>query len=310
MDKMRNATHAGSWYIENPTLLEKQFVGLSETSDSVIDGKRFIISPHAGYMYSGKIANQAFQRIDFSNKERVFVLGPSHHVFTRKCLVTQAEACETPFGNLTVDQEVCQDIMEQNDNCFNEMSLEADEQEHSIEMQFPLLAYHLRKQGCLDKVKIVPIMIGALSSEAIQTAANILCNYIVDENNAFIVSSDFCHWGRRFGYTMYLNEKNELEDAIIGFRRKGSIENPKIYESISTIDHMGMDIISMKSSHDFSEYIRLTHNTICGRYPIQLILKSMELAQVANQFEFIAYSQSNHAISVSDSSVSYAAAVA
>ncbi|EPY51551.1 hypothetical protein SPOG_02721 [Schizosaccharomyces cryophilus OY26] len=310
MDKMRNATHAGSWYIDNPTSLEKQLGGFTYASDPPIEGKRFIISPHAGYMYSGSTATQAFQRINFENRKRVFILGPSHHVFTRKCLVSQAEACITPFGNLTVDREVCQDIIEQNDNCFNEMSLTADEEEHSIEMQFPLLAYHLQKQGCLDRVKIVPIMVGALSSEAIQTAANILCNYIVDEKNVFIVSSDFCHWGRRFGYTMYLNETNDLEDAIISFRRRGSIENPKIYESISALDHMGMKIISTKSSREFGKYIRLTHNTICGRYPIQLILKSMELAQVSNQFEFIAYAQSNRARNVSDSSVSYAAAIA
>lgn len=190
------------------------------------------------------------------------------------------------------------------------MTLDVDESEHSLEMQFPLLAFHLLKQGCLGKVKIVPIMIGALTSTTMMAAAKFLSQYIKDESNSFVISSDFCHWGRRFGYTLYLNDTNQLEDAVLKYKRRGGPTSPKIYESISNLDHIGMKIIETKSSDDFSEYLKTTQNTICGRYPIELIMKSMECANFSERFKFISYAQSSHVELVTDSSVSYATATA
>jgi len=62
-----------------------------------------------------------------------------------------------------------------------------------------------------DKVKIVPILVGNLTKDKEQLYGKVLAKYMNDgEENLFVISSDFCHWGRSFDF-MYLVEKVDKE---------------------------------------------------------------------------------------------------
>ena len=100
-----------------------------------------------------------------------------------------------------------------------------DEEEHSLEMQYPFL-----RQAIAAGVKVVPIMVGFLTKEMDEEFASCLQQYFDSDDNLFIFSTDFCHWGKRFGYTYYKKEHGA------------------IHESIRKLDHEGMAKIEQQDA--------------------------------------------------------------
>ncbi|XP_071917620.1 uncharacterized protein [Coffea arabica] len=139
MERIRRASHAGSWYTDNPTQLAGELdgwlkaAGLTKSSDV-----RGVIAPHAGYSYSGRAAAFAFGNIDPEKISRVFLLGPSHHYYTPRCALSRATVYKTPVGDLPIDLEVIEELKATGK--FEMMDLRVDEAEHSMEMHLPYLA--------------------------------------------------------------------------------------------------------------------------------------------------------------------------
>lgn len=76
--------------------------------------------------------------------------------------------------------------------------------------------------------------------------------YMEDDDTVFVISSDFCHWGRAFRFQYY-----HPEDGAI-------------WESIEKLDKMGANYICNHDLDGFSKYIDTYHNTICGRNCIEV----------------------------------------
>lgn len=135
----RLATHAGSWYTEKSNELRNQLDGwLQLVGDATHTPARAIIAPHAGYRYSGSTAAFAFKQIDPDRVRKIFILGPSHHVYLDGCALSPATTYKTPLMDLTIDKEIYDELYKT--GLFEEMSLGTDEDEHSIEMQLPYIA--------------------------------------------------------------------------------------------------------------------------------------------------------------------------
>ncbi|KAK2979442.1 hypothetical protein RJ640_015071 [Escallonia rubra] len=159
MEKIRRASHAGSWYTDNPSKLAEELDGWLRASGlSKSPDVRGVIAPHAGYSYSGRAAAFAFGNIDPSNISRIFLLGPSHHYYTPKCALTRATVYRTPIGDLPVDLEVNEELKATGK--FELMDIQVDEAEHSMEMHLPYLAkvfhgfnymHHDKKHGAIHK---------------------------------------------------------------------------------------------------------------------------------------------------------------
>lgn len=62
------------------------------------------------YSYSGHVAAYAYRQIDPSMVRRVFLLGPSHHYYTKRCCLSTASVYETPLGSIAIDQAVVEDL--------------------------------------------------------------------------------------------------------------------------------------------------------------------------------------------------------
>lgn len=311
---VRPASHAGTWYTGSATKLTQQLDSYFKKAlpTQSIPGARVLIGPHAGYAYSGQRLAETFKSWDSSNCKRVFILGPSHQLYFKgKALLSSYSFYETPLGNIPVDVETVEDLVESNSR-FKYMSEDADEVEHSFEMHAPFIYYATKDlpQGVL---LIVPIMICGTDDTLIESIVNSLLPYIKDPQNTFVISSDFCHWGSRFDYTMYVPKSIKAgisSDELISLSRLSLVSNHRpIYESIEDLDKEAMRIASTGSYASWKEYIKSTGNTICGQKPIAIVLRLLEKYSETDKisnFKWLGYSQSSKATCYTDSSVSYA----
>lgn len=79
----------------------------------------------------------------FRASKKVFLIGPSHHVYLTKCALTQCSEYETPLGNLIIDKETTKELFDTGK--FAWMSQQTDEDEHSLEMHLPYIYKILSK---------------------------------------------------------------------------------------------------------------------------------------------------------------------
>ncbi|XP_053402086.1 protein MEMO1-like [Mercenaria mercenaria] len=290
--QVRRATHSGSWYTDNASELNSQLSGWLTKCERVDAPVRALIAPHAGYYYCGSCGAHAYKQMDPAKIKRVFILGPSHHVRVSGCALTATEKYRTPFYDLIVDAKINSEL--NGAGPFEVMSIDTDEDEHSIEMQLPYIAKAMESRK--GNFTVVPVLVGSLTPEKEQMYGMIFAKYLADPENFFVISSDFCHWGQRFNYTFYDKSQGD------------------IWKSIESLDKMGMDKIEKLDAKGFNEYLKQYQNTICGRYPIGVLLHTIEaMRKVSNgyklSFKFLQYSQSSKCSSMRDSSVSYAAGV-
>ncbi|CAH1724108.1 protein MEMO1 [Aphis gossypii] len=284
---VRRASHSGTWYNESAKELSNQLENWLGAAELTHGPARAIIAPHAGYQYCGACAAFAYRQISPFVVQRIFILGPSHNVRLSGCALSSAVKYRTPFYDLQIDNEVYEEL--ESTGHFERMSMKVDEDEHSIEMQLPYIAKVM--QDYKDKFTIVPVMVGSLSTEKESLYGHIFSQYLADPKNLFIISSDFCHWGQRFRYTFY--EKSWGE----------------IHQSITTLDHKGMDIIETLKPAAFVEYLKTFSNTICGRHPISVLLQAANHLRTQKlSLKFLKYAQSSKCYNLGDSSVSYASA--
>ncbi|KAI0598459.1 MEMO1 family [Biscogniauxia sp. FL1348] len=324
----REASHAYSWYEGDPDTLSKQLDGfLADVPNSInnsnvpITGAKIVIAPHAGYSYSGPCAAWAYKCLDLSKAKRIFVLGPSHTYYLRGCALTTFAKYETPFGELTVDADVIQKLRDTGK--FQDISRRNDVEEHSLEMHLPYLHKRIITASSpspqQQQPTIVPILVGDNSGPEEKEFGALLAPYLADPEAAAVVSSDFCHWGARFGYTAYApgGDTAGLQSLT---RRSATPSDPPVHESIRLVDQEAMDAVASGSHDAFVDNLRRTKNTVCGRHPIGVAMAALEvLARDAGadgngperfRFKFVQYQRSSLVEDYSDSSVSYASAYA
>lgn len=291
MKSYRRAYHCGSWYSKDKEKLAKSFQDLYDRSTSSPSNAKAAISPHAGYAYSLQTIIQVYGNVNFDNIKNVFILGPNHHIYNKGFLFPKVDRYETPFGFLEINKEIIADIMKNDpDDLYNYIDPLDDEEEHSIEMQLPVLKYLT-----MDNIRIIPIYVGCIGNniEAIKRFCEPLRKYFKDNSNLFIVSSDFCHYGIRFNFTKISKKYNDTH----------------IFKQIENMDIDGINIIGSHNAAAFIEYLTKTHNTICGSNPIKILLMLLQEYPGNICTRLVDYRQSSPVIHLTDSSVSYAGIV-
>ncbi|KAI0778140.1 MEMO1 family [Trametes elegans] len=319
----RQASHADSWYTGNAIRLDQELSrwlasvkpSSEDDYDPPVPGTKAVIAPHAGYSYSGPAAAWAYKSIDTTGIKRVFVLGPSHHVYLDGCALTRCAQYETPLGTLPIDVETIKGLKATGQ--FTEMDLQTDEDEHSIEMHLP----YVRKVFEGQDISIVPILVGAINYDKEISYGKLLAPHLAREDTFFVISSDFCHWGLRFQYTFYYPKPPPSSVPPVRLSRadasSASLKEHPIHASISALDHEAMELLTIppftasQAHHEFAQYLARTKNTICGRHPIGVLLgalAALEQQGKAPKLKWVRYEQSSPCVTVKDSSVSYASA--
>ena len=145
-----------------------------------------VIAPHAGYIYSGKVAGYAFKPLRGKNYQTVIVMGPSHHTSFRGVSVWKDGFFQTPLGNVPVDEEAASFILDNFPQAH--FYRQAFLKEHSVEVEIPFL------QKTLKDFKIVPVVFGYMSLEDIEEFARLLKELSQNRNILVVASSDLSHY--------------------------------------------------------------------------------------------------------------------
>lgn len=187
---VRPAAVAGQFYPADRQELEtnvKQYLSAT-TKAGILAPVRAVIVPHAGYVFSGQTAAEAFAQLDPKvHYEHLFLLGPSHHIGLAGASVATAwEGYQTPLGTVKVDTALCQRLVDENKVLTFEPR--AHDREHCLEVQLPFLQVQLG-----EVPPIVPVIIGTEEYYTLQDIAQALSPYFTPRN-LFIISSDFSHY--------------------------------------------------------------------------------------------------------------------
>ena len=184
----RKPVVAGMFYPASPDELTGQIdTFLQNAPPHPVDGDvAAIVSPHAGYIYSGQIAAHGYKAVEGQQFDLVVVLAPSHRIYFKGASIYTAGDYLTPLGTVRVDQEACQALLAQ-DPSFR-FYPEAHAQEHALEVQLPFL------QRALSTFKLLPVVMGTqdyTSCERLQTA---LLPILKGKKTLIVASSDLSHY--------------------------------------------------------------------------------------------------------------------
>jgi pyruvate formate lyase activating enzyme len=197
---IRSMSVGGTFYSLSCKDIQKQFLHF----DTLLENSNFnkklnfvpkaIISPHAGFVYSGFTASVAYSLIKQLKPKRVLVLGPSHKHNFQNASVGLFDKYETPCGNIKIDTLYAQKLIEKfdfinfNKNVHNE---------HSTETQAPFI------KNTFPYSSIVEIVYGQIEYEKL----SLLLNDAINDNETFvIISTDLSHF--------YTKEKAKKLDNI------------------------------------------------------------------------------------------------
>lgn len=184
----RQPVAAGRFYPGDKASLESQLSRLfAECRETPVDGVRAIVSPHAGYVFSGRIAAEAFSTVSpDAGYDNIFIIGSSHVMAFDGASVYPGGDYITPLGNAAVNTDIAGKLKSEN-QVFN-FPATAHRNEHSIEVQIPFIQYHFKK-----KIPIIPVIIGTNNLKTIRKIADALKPYFT-ARNLFVISSDFSHY--------------------------------------------------------------------------------------------------------------------
>jgi hypothetical protein len=187
-EDIRRPAVAGSFYPADPPTLSRQVREfLNRAPKEEIPGEIVgLVSPHAGYLYSGQVASQAFKLVEGRNFDAVVVVAPSHRVYFQGASVYDRGGFETPLGTVSVDKKLCRKIMAEDE--ILRFLPQGHFQEHSLEVQLPFL------QEALGKFSLVPIVIGDQSFATCQKAGLAIARGVKGKNVLLVASTDLSHF--------------------------------------------------------------------------------------------------------------------
>jgi len=228
----RQPVAAGTYYEANRDVLLKDISGhFAGCKKSPENWKiRAIISPHAGYIFSGTIAASALSAIPKDALiKNIFLIGSSHVMAFDGASVFNTGDFITPLGRAEVDSEIASKL--KNDNRVFNFPVTAHLQEHSLEVQIPLLQYYFEKTP-----KIVPVVIGTNNTKTIKSIAEALRPYFTPDN-IFLISSDFSHYP---SYKDAIDVDNKTAEGIVS-------GNPEVFLT-ALKENSGKDIDGLATS--------------------------------------------------------------
>jgi AmmeMemoRadiSam system protein B len=183
--RTRPAAVAGLFYSADPVRLQTEvleLLGGAAPASNVMP--KALIAPHAGYVYSGRVAGAAFAKLRARAQTitRVVLIGPAHYAHIGGIAVSSVDAFETSLGRVFVDTETCSQIGRFE---FVTQTDAPHEPEHALEVELPFL------QTVLSSFQLVPLVVGDVAP---QEVAHLLRQLWDGPETLIVVSSDLSHY--------------------------------------------------------------------------------------------------------------------
>ena len=190
--RVRKPAVAGTFYPADPKELAKMVDGfLAQAKVPAIKDLVAVVSPHAGYPYSGPVAAYSYALLKGRKIERVVVISPSHADSFGFSAVFDGTAYATPLGQVPVDQAFAAKLGAA--GALVKLSsrghaVSGGRPEHALEVQLPFL------QRALGQFQLVPVVMGDQSYEASRALGLALAALIQGAGTIIVASSDLSHF--------------------------------------------------------------------------------------------------------------------
>ncbi len=278
--KIRDPVYSGSFYENNLSKLNKQIencflheIGVGKLPLTNFAGKRKIrglISPHAGYLYSGPVASHGFYRLARDGKpDTIIILGPNHRGYGEEISIISSGKWSTPLGELEINEDLAKNIL--NHSKIIKEDNKAHQYEHSIEVQIPFIQYIFG-----NNINIVPISMARQDIETNIRVAGAISSSVKDKDIVIIASSDFTHY--------------------------------KSKEYAKNIDYQAIEAILKFNPQKLYDLIYDQQLTMCGPGPITTMLIVCK-ALGANKAELLKYATSGDITGMNEEVVGYASII-
>lgn len=189
VETFRRAAVAGQFYAGSREQLAEQVDELlAEAKSAPVKGLRGLVSPHAGYEFSGPIAAVSYKQLEGRGFRTVIVMAPSHYALFEGASIPEVDAYKTPLGLVPLSPRAKE--LAKLDPMLLCPANEVDRagsphgREHSLEVQLPFL------QRTLNEFTLVPIVFGQVEPKKVARALE----GVVDDKTLVVASSDFSHY--------------------------------------------------------------------------------------------------------------------
>ncbi len=244
--RIKESLLAGSWYPAGKTALAQTVDQLLHEAPKLeLADLAGLVAPHAGYRYSGRAAALAYRQLQGQGYRRAVIIAPSHFVGFSGAALPPIDLLRTPLGDVRVDTDATGELASRPGFRFDPAPFR---EEHSLEIQLPFL------QTVLPEATLVPVVAGRMRRDQIMAAADELAS-LADAETVFIASSDFVHYGRRFGFVPFPAHGPE-----------------QLRRALAKLDGGAIAAIVSGQLDRFLDYVSATGATICGRIPIGILM--------------------------------------
>lgn len=281
--KIRGAAVAGSFYPADAAALTAMMDSmLAKATVPALDGPIVaVVSPHAGYPYSGPVAAYTYAALKGHKWDRVVVIAPSHYEAFGFSSVYDGDGYETPLGTVMVDKEFATRLTKMSSSIrFSERghTPTANGGEHAVEVELPWL------QHVLGSFTLVPIVMGDQSYDASRDLGMALAKLIgkdggksaPGESTLIVASSDLSHY--------------------------------HTYNEAETIDHKTLKALESWDYYNMSRNFEQRVWEACGGAPIVAAMIAAE-RMGANEAKVLRYANSGDVTGDKTRVVGYGAAV-
>ena len=238
---VRRSVIAGSWYPGTEQALRRMVADyVARVDQPLVSGHLHgLISPHAGYVYSGQTAAYAYRQLQGRPVGTVVVLAPSHRTWFDTCAVSAEDTYETPLGRVPIDRDWVEALA-------GRMRLQPirGDAEHSLEIQLPFL------QIMLGSFKLVPILMSADDPELARQLAR-----------ALFETAGQTPGGRGDLLLVASSDMHHIPD----------------YDEVLRRDRPVVDAVAAYDLQALTPLLMDRHCSVCGRIPILTVLHACRL---------------------------------
>jgi AmmeMemoRadiSam system protein B len=225
--KIRRPTQAGAFYEGDAEALKSQIencflqeFGPKKRPEVNKNGPRTVVGlvcPHAGYMFSGSVAANAYYELASDGKpDTAVILGPNHTGYGSGLAVANEGFWRTPLGDVEVDGETASQIVQKTH--IVDVDELAHRFEHSVEVQLPFLQYLYGSD-----FKFVPICFQMQDLTSAVEVGKALAAVLASKNAVVIASSDMTH---------YEPQRNAMAKDMMALKAVEAMDEKRFYSII------------------------------------------------------------------------------
>jgi len=222
---VRPSAIAGLWYSRKPDVLVREIDNfIQQAKNPDLKGEVVgIIAPHAGYRYSGCTAGYAYRCVLGMKVDLVVVISPLHSYHPAAYLTSAHKAYATPLGSVLIDSDSLIELDEMlRGDGENGLSVIANDDEHSLEIQLPFI-----QRSLVGSFKLLPVMIRNQSPQIAERLGKALGKVVKNRSTLLVASTDLSHYyseteANRFDAEMLRRIKDFSPENVLRAEKSGA----------------------------------------------------------------------------------------